>query len=460
MSWRDQLRDGSFRGVPFKIDGVARTEVGRRGQLHEYPLRDTPYAEDLGRRRRAFNVECLVLGPDYMAARDALIAALEQKGAGTLVHPYYGTLSVVVFDPAQVEESTKEGGMARFRIPFMESGEKLEPATTTDTAATVNAQAANAQSQLVSSFSNGQYSMTGVPSWVSNSALSDLGDLTAQLQSLRDGIPGIPDSVTAFNTLLQGFTGTLSSLIETPFNLGASIMGLVVGLGTMAQQPLDALSLYQQLSLFGSSYPSLGTSTPARAQQASNRAALVSLVQGLAVATAAAASAAVPSQTQVIELPASVSGMAVASNGTTSSSTTVASNGTASSSTPVLIAPADVDAAALNTVTSTNGYDTADAAASTRDALTSTIDSQCLTADDNVYPALRDLRAAVVNDLNTRAATLPSLLTVTPVKTEAALVLAWRLYADATRDAEIVARNDVIYPGFVTGGQPLEVLSD
>jgi len=152
--------------------------------------------------------------------------------------------------------------------------------------------------------------------------------------------------------------------------------------------------------------------------------------------------------------------MAVASNGTTSSSTTVASNGTASSSTPVLIAPADVDAAALNTVTSTNGYDTADAAASTRDALTSTIDSQCLTADDNVYPALRDLRAAVVNDLNTRAATLPSLLTVTPVKTEAALVLAWRLYADATRDAEIVARNDVIYPGFVTGGQPLEVLSD
>lgn len=78
MSWRDQLRDGSFRGVPFKIQ-ASRALVGRRGQVHEYPLRDKPYAEDLGRRARAFNVECFVLGADYMAQRDALIAALEER---------------------------------------------------------------------------------------------------------------------------------------------------------------------------------------------------------------------------------------------------------------------------------------------------------------------------------------------------------------------------------------------
>ena len=220
MSWRDQLRDGSFRGVPFKVEGQMRTEVGRRGQLHEYPLRDTPYAEDLGRRRRAYNVECLVLGPDYMAARDALITALEQKGPGTLVHPYYGTVSAAVFDPAQVEESTREGGMARFRIPFVESGEKVQPAATTDTVATVNTQAANTQSTLVNSFSNGQYNASGVASWVSNSAMSDLGDLTTQLQSLRDGIPGIPDSVTAFNGLLQGFSRWRCSVTDAVLALG------------------------------------------------------------------------------------------------------------------------------------------------------------------------------------------------------------------------------------------------
>jgi len=41
-----------------------------------------------------------------------------------------------------------------------------------------------------------------------------------------------------------------------------------------------------------------------------------------------------------------------------------------------------------------------------------------------------------------------------------AIVLAYRLYGDAERADEIVARNRVRHPGFVPGGQPLEVLSN
>ncbi|WP_431355959.1 DNA circularization N-terminal domain-containing protein, partial [Algimonas porphyrae] len=51
MSWRDQLEKASFRGVPFHVSRSGG-EVGRRVQLTEYPLRDRPYAEDLGRKAR------------------------------------------------------------------------------------------------------------------------------------------------------------------------------------------------------------------------------------------------------------------------------------------------------------------------------------------------------------------------------------------------------------------------
>jgi len=419
MAWRDELQPGSFRGVPFLIDGSS-AEFGRRVALHEYPLRNTPYGEDLGRRARQFSIECLVLGPDYMAARDRLIAALEAPGAGTLVHPYYGTRRVVVPQPASVNESTREGGLARFRIPFVEAGEKLEPEATTDTAAKVQDQASATGTVLANSFAS-KWSVEGTPQWVSDAGTSDLTGLTDQLQALRDSIPGLPDSVTAFNAQLQAFSNGLSSLIRTPFNLGAGVIDLVLGLGTIARQPLEALGLYRNLLDFGADQPAVTGSTPARQQQAANRSALQGLVRGAAIAQAAGAASKVPAQT----LPAT-----------------------------------DVQLASDPSTPATTGYGTADDAIAVRDALTDAIDDQALTADDDLYPQLLDLRAAVVRDINARVAGLPDLITFTPGTTLPALVVAYRLYADAGREQEIVDRNDLRYPGFVTGGQALEVLGE
>ena len=533
MSWLDQMQDGSFRGVPFLLDEECLTQIGRRGQLHEYPLRDTPYGEDLGRRARRFNVDCLVIGDDYMDQRDALIAALETKGAGTLVHPYYGTKSVVVLDAVEVRESTRFGGMARFRIPFEESGEKLEPATTTDTTSVVNTQSASAMSQLASSFANGQYTVSGLSSWVSTSALGDLAAFTQQLQSFADGISTLPAGVTAFNGLLRGFSSAVTSLVEAPFDLAAGVMSLVVGVGTMVQQPMDALSLYQGLSSWGNNLPMIGSSMPVVVQTAGsagstgsgsssgsssssgtgssgngsssstgsvsaisstsnaiqaarNRSALVTLVQGLALAQACVASATVPAQTQAALTSASAISATNMASGTTAGAAASASSASATSSSsgaataaatawtssvvdpttgiapasmPALVAPQDAAATLLSAPTEVIGYDTAQAAAAMRDTLTDAIDTVCLTADDATYPQWRDLRAAVVADLSTRAATLPALVTFVPVRTLPALVIAYRLYGDATRAEGIVARNDLEYPGFVPGGQPLEVLS-
>jgi prophage DNA circulation protein len=49
---------------------------------------------------------------------------------------------------------------------------------------------------------------------------------------------------------------------------------------------------------------------------------------------------------------------------------------------------------------------------------------------------------------------------VQPQATQPALVLAYSLYEDASRDADIIARNNVRHPGFVPGGRTLEVLAD
>ena len=63
MAWSDQLRPASFRGVPFVV--LAGTvSAGRRLARHEYPQRDIPYMEDMGRRAREYKVEGSIICPD------------------------------------------------------------------------------------------------------------------------------------------------------------------------------------------------------------------------------------------------------------------------------------------------------------------------------------------------------------------------------------------------------------
>ena len=47
------LRKASFNNVSFEVS-AGSVSVGRRIVTHEFPQRDTPYSEDLGRAYRQF----------------------------------------------------------------------------------------------------------------------------------------------------------------------------------------------------------------------------------------------------------------------------------------------------------------------------------------------------------------------------------------------------------------------
>lgn len=141
MGWRDDFQSASFRGVPFRVQ-EHDTQGGRRVASHEFPERDLPYTEDLGRKQRSYSIQGVTLGTDYFTQRDDLIKALEQPGAGLLVHPWLGRLQVVVTGYTVVE-STAQGGLAKFTIQCVESGLLPAPTSTMDAAAQVAEAAQN-----------------------------------------------------------------------------------------------------------------------------------------------------------------------------------------------------------------------------------------------------------------------------------------------------------------------------
>ncbi|HAW0191952.1 TPA: DNA circularization protein, partial [Escherichia coli] len=91
INWRDNLYDASFRGVPFSVESDEGS-FGRRVQVHEYPNRDKPYTEDLGRATRRLTINAYLVGDDYAEQRDRLITAIETAGPGTLIHPQFGEM--------------------------------------------------------------------------------------------------------------------------------------------------------------------------------------------------------------------------------------------------------------------------------------------------------------------------------------------------------------------------------
>lgn len=119
--WRYRLlRPASFRGVSFKVDDAGRSG-GRRQAVFEFPKRDDPYAEDMGRRARRYSIRGYLIGPDYDRSRDALVAAMEQEGPGLLVHYLFGEFQASP-DSYDVTETRQRGGYAEFNMAFVEAG--------------------------------------------------------------------------------------------------------------------------------------------------------------------------------------------------------------------------------------------------------------------------------------------------------------------------------------------------
>jgi prophage DNA circulation protein len=119
------LRPASLRGVAFWIVASEDATI-RRWVTHEFPGRDEPWHEDLGAGPAALSVEGLLIGDDVAFQAQRLRRAAGKAGPARLVHPWYGTLQVVVL-ACEVSLAANEGRVARFRLRLERYGATPAP---------------------------------------------------------------------------------------------------------------------------------------------------------------------------------------------------------------------------------------------------------------------------------------------------------------------------------------------
>ncbi len=318
----------------------------------------------------------------------------------------------MVVQSFRVSESTAQGGLARFTIDFAEAGEFPSPIVAEDTAALAALAAADVEAAAEAEFTESAtgFGVDGQPEFVEAAALDDTNsfmdgfkDVAAragQAAAYADDLNSeLNAALTTATGVVQSITDPLAALVRFPANLAAGIMGGIGRLRAIANDPLQALGLYSGLLGSSPSGAAPPLTTPARKAQAANRTALQALVRTGALTGAVNASA-------------------------------------------------EVD------------YPNADEAAAARETLLGALDGLAESAGSDLYVKLTALRAALVRDIAARGASLPRVVTFTPTTVLPTVVIAHALHGDVESEAAIIARNNVRHPGFVPGGEPLEVLTN
>lgn len=399
MSWKDQLQPASFRGVSFYV-GDAEALFGRRNQLHEYPYKDIPFAEDFGKKAREFTINAYVIGEEYIGVRDQLIMAVEEDPTpGTLIHPTLGQKTVVPKD-CRVVYSNQEGGIERFVLTFVEAGENTYPLAEEDTQELVSLTSFTAIDSIVNNFAD-NFTINGYPSFVSDNAKVIIDDVIDAIEgAVKFGVTLKSKASALFNSINQ-YRSKYSSLLKKPKELGVGIADLITAIPSAYPSKRTVIYAIRKTLTVGNSYKQVPMTTPSRKQQYKNQIALLNLVKNLAV-------------TQI----------AVSASQVEYSSKTEAS-------TFKNLIQSDMEGLLVQLGDQGN---------------------------DEQYQAVESLKSVLIKDISTRALLLPNLVTFNTKESAPALVTAYDIYEEAGKDLDLVERNRIRNPNFMPSYSPLEVL--
>ncbi len=408
MAFADELRQGSFRGVPFHTRS-RKLSSGRRGPTFERPNRDQAEAQDLGRKVRSFSVPAFVLTSDGFEAKDRLLAALDAAGPGTFVDPFGGQFAerrvkVVTYD---LDESFEAECIASFTINFEEIGENDERGFTAGRVSTSFelAQKSSALSVAAQDAFVNSYVTDGMPGFVRQAGGEVIGALADQVGGQVFTALGVSstmqDAVSEIGAV--GVAALTGGGLDIATGLSAGFSALSAAVPAVD----DGVTGFLSLAGFEASGLDVPISTATREIEAVNRTALGAFIRRTSIAMAS-------------------------------------------------------DLLPKYTFLSYNQAQTV--SKSFVDAIDAEIDRAGSSvpgeSDGGVFAALSSVRSAVLDFTRDAGAGKAKVIEDMPWQTEPSEVTAYRLYGDASRAAEIVSRNEISHPNLVLSRVPVEVLDE
>lgn len=132
MSWEDRIRQAAYTSpsgerIEFDFRDVSR-ETSKRTTAFEFLGVDGAYVQDNGFGARRYPLQCYFSGADCDIAAARFEAALLERGAGRLEHPFYGTFDVVPYgDISRRDDLASAANQAIVEVTFWTTLRALYP---------------------------------------------------------------------------------------------------------------------------------------------------------------------------------------------------------------------------------------------------------------------------------------------------------------------------------------------
>ena len=399
-TWIKGYKQASFRGVPFFIRAHTYSS-GRRHAVHEFPDRDDVLFEDLGRSQRTFDLTAYIVDDNYFEARDNLIFALEDKSEpGILNHPYLGIFEVVCENFSE-SETTEEGRVARFNLTFKESRDIGLLQIYPNAAARARAAKKSLLEKILAWFENA-YDIVSTPVRF----LEDVNDTINEAFQVVDAAKKLANTQAEFKRSLENLQGKVIAL-----SLNASLIA----------------SSFDDLINFGTD-PGSSLLFNATADNADRQMReLYEIVDSTA--------------TPFVDTPTDISQDA---------------DYPAYQVQQVMKMTATGALVGLITqVPFGSQQDAEDAKIKLFDLIDEISETSFVT--DDIYETLRDAKSAINDDLDERSINLPRLVDFELPETRNTLLITNEIYGNFDNEQDIIDRNKIIHPGFVSSGEPIQV---
>jgi prophage DNA circulation protein len=399
--WLKTLWPASYKGVPFFFE-QDKEKGGRDTVDHVFPHRDDPFIEDMGEALRIYSGSAYVHGDNADALANALKAALASRGAGTLVVPYFGPVTVHCKSFERATQRDQMGYVA-FELEFVRAG-AASAFVSVPLLQNLAFGAADALSVSLGQLFPRTIAVLDQMDYVVSAVTDTLGSAAATIEVLRQSYPVDPkvsadvrDNVAGFVTSLPAAISNISTA-ESASAAAATLIAIVRQFADGLPAPSAARATLEFIDAFSQELPTttgivVGRPyTPTLRVAADNAAATARLVRlaGLTAYAEAVLRQSFPSRPDAVT------------------------------------ARGELAERFENEL-----YDTTGA------------------ANAPLYVAIEKLRGTVIEWLTREIATLAPVITVESARIMPALALAWTLYADPLRSDELVARNRARHPSFM-----------
>lgn len=245
MSYLDRLREPWYTS-PNKHDfGLDIREVTREGgkkvSIHELSGQDKALIQENGQETKPFTLTIFFMGDDYDQPADAFFKALGEPGLGTLGHPRWGQMTVMVITFKQTEGLVEGMRVAIFEVQMVAANVAAWPTSTVNQQANVAAQL-GAPAVVPGVVPGSAADLQGVKAVATPSAslIKSLRDLTAGATGWSASIQGYADDVArAMDNVVTDPVALASAtinLLSAPGRAASSIMSKVTGYVAVVQQ--------------------------------------------------------------------------------------------------------------------------------------------------------------------------------------------------------------------------------